>query len=269
MRARALAVVALVCLAGCSGLFGDPAETDRETLTPAPVPTDDTETETRPLPPGVGGGGELRLDALVAAHRTALTDRSYVWYERRATARADRGPADPRPIRSAHVAAEGCYRFWAESYTVRFGMETRVAYNYTEYVNGGVGHTRLQTFRTDEWEHYRLPAPSASSRIGTVTGRAIRTYLRLPAENVTVSLGRSDGQRRYVIEGEGTAPPGIGGASNYSFAAVVDDGGLVRSLSARYRAAGVDGPRLVNYEFSLDRFGNVSVDAPSWVDATC
>ena len=269
MRMRALAVVALVCLAGCSGLFADPRGTDRATLTSAPVPTATEETDTRVLPPGVGGGGDLRLDALVAAHRAALTDRSYVWIERRATARTDGGDVEPRPIRSAHVADEDCYRFWSESYTVRSGMETRVAYNYTEYVTDGVGHTRLQTFRTGEWEHYRLPAPAASRRVGTATARAIRKYLHLPAANVTVSVGSPDGERRYVVEGRGSAPSGVGRASNYSVAAVVDGEGLVRSLSAEYRVPGVDGPRAVIYEFSLDPSDPVTVETPAWVDRAC
>jgi hypothetical protein len=269
MRYRALAVVAVVCLAGCSGLFGEPAEADRETLTPAPVPTATQETEGRPLPPGVGGGGDVQLDALVTAHRAALTDRSYVWHERRGTTRVNASAVGPRPVRSARVAAEDCYRFWAESYTVDLGMESRVAYNYTEYVDGGVGHVRLETFRTDEWEYYRLPAPSAGQRIGAATGRAIGRYLRLPAENVTVSAGRVDGERRYLLAGEGAAPPALDGARNYSVAAVVGSEGLVRSLSARYRTAGIDEPRTVRYEFTLERLGNVTVDFPGWHGGTC
>jgi len=269
MRYRALAVVALVCLAGCSGLFGDPRGNSGETLTPAPLPTATQEPESRPLPPGVGGGGELDLDALAAAHRAALTDRSYVWRERRGTARANDTAAEPRPVRAARVAAADCYRFWAESYTVELGMQTRVAYNYTEYVDGGVGHVRLETFRTDTWEYYRLPAPRAGQRIGSATGAAIDRYLRLSPENVTVSVGRTDGERRYLVAGEGAVPPGIDGARNYSVAAIVDSEGLVRSLSARYRVVGFDAPRVVRYEFTLERFGDVTVDSPAWYDLTC
>ncbi|ELZ19981.1 hypothetical protein C475_21824 [Halosimplex carlsbadense 2-9-1] len=269
MRLRALGVVALVCLAGCSGLFGDPVGTDRETLTPAPLPTETSETETRALPPGVGGGGDLHLDELVAAHQEALTDRSYVWRERRGTTRANASAVEPRPVQAARVAAEDCYRFWAESYTVDLGMETRVAYNYTEYVDEGVGHVRLETFRTDTWEYYRLPAPRAGQRVGTATGAAIERYLRLSPENVTVSVGRADGERRYLVAGDGGVPRGIDGARNYSVAAVVDSEGLVRSLSARYRTVGFATPRVVRYEFTLERFGNVTVGSPAWYDMTC
>ncbi|WP_135366587.1 hypothetical protein [Halosimplex halophilum] len=271
MRYRALGIVVLVCLAGCSGLFAGPEGSDRETLTPAPVPTatQATATETRALPPGVGGDGDLRLDALVAAHREALTDRSYVWRERRATTRANATATEPRPVRAARVAAEDCYRFWAESYTVDLGMETRVAYNYTEYVSGGVGHVRLENFRTDAWEYYRLPAPPAGQRVGAATGRAIRRYLRLPAGNVTVSAGRVDGERRYLVAGEGAGPPRVDDARDYSVAAVVDGDGLVRSLSVGYRAAGFEDARRVRYEFTLERFGNVTVDPPRWYDGTC
>jgi hypothetical protein len=268
MRSRVLVVVALVCLAGCSGLFGDPTGTDRATLTPAPIPTEAPETETRALPPGVGGGGDLRLDELVAAHQAALTDRSYVWRERRGTTRANASGVEPRPVRAAHVAAEDCYRFWAESYTVDLGMETRVAYDYTEYVDGGVGHVRLETFRTDTWEYYRLPAARAGQRVGTATGAAIERYLQLAPENVTVSVGRSDGERRYLVAGEGGPPAGIGGARNYSVAAVVGDEGLVRSLSARYRTVGFAAPRVVRYEYTLEP-GDVTVDSPPWYDMTC
>lgn len=269
MRYRALAVLALVCLAGCSGLFGDSVGTDRETLTPAPVPTGTPETEARGLPPGVSGGGDLRLAELVAAHQEALTDRSYVWRERRGTTRANASAVEPRPVRAARVAAEDCYRFWAESYTVDLGMETRVAYNYTEYVDGGVGHVRLETFRTDTWEYYRLPAPKAGQRIGAATGRAIDRYLRLSPENVTVSVGRVDGEQRYLVAGEGGTPPGIDGGRNYSVTAVVDSEGLVRSLSARYRVIRLAAPRVVRYEYTLERFGNVTVGSPSWYDLTC
>jgi hypothetical protein len=269
MRFRALVVVALVCLAGCSGLFADPTGTDRETLTPAPIPTEAPETETRALPPGVGGGGDLRLDQLVAAHQAALSDRSYVWRERRGTTRVNASAAEPRPVRAARVAAEDCYRFWAESYTVDLGMETRIAYNYTEYVDGGVGHVRLETFRTDTWEYYRLPAPTAGQRVGAATGEAIDRYLQLPPENVTVSVGRVAGERRYLVAGEGAVPPSIDGARNYSVAAVVDGEGFVRSLSARYRVVGFDAPRVVRYEFTFERFDDVTVGSPGWYEMTC
>jgi hypothetical protein len=109
-----------------SALLPDPDGSDREPLTQATVPTaiQATATETRALPPGVGGG-DLRLDTLVAAHR-----------------------------------------------------EARVAHNYTEYVSGGVGH--------------------------------------------------------------------------------------VRSLSVAYRAVGFEDTRRVRYEFTLERFGDVTVDSPRW-----
>ncbi|WP_123539384.1 hypothetical protein [Halosimplex salinum] len=264
---RPLVVVALVCLAGCGTLIGDDADSG-ETLTPAPVPSvTPTDTTERVLPPGVSGGGRLDLDELAAAHRDALANRSYVWREWRGS--HDPGVTETDDlllVRSARVAAEDRYRYWADSYLVDLGMRTRFVHNYSEYVTGGVGYARLSPSGAEPVEVRRLPAPSASDRVGDETAPAIRRYLSLPAEDVTVTVLRRGDPARYRIDGHTATVPGANPVRNYSVTAVVSADGLLRSLSVSYRTDRPDGPTVVRYRFELSELGGTTVGPPDWYD---
>lgn len=66
---RSLAVVALVCLAGCTGFFG---EQRTQQVTPAEVPTVSSSLVEVPR-----ANGSVDTDGVVARHEAALADRSF------------------------------------------------------------------------------------------------------------------------------------------------------------------------------------------------
>lgn len=72
-RALPLAVVALVCLAGCGGLVGG-GSSPTSNSTPANVPTDSPLTNP---PDGLTADGVVDGSDLAAVHSDALDDRSY------------------------------------------------------------------------------------------------------------------------------------------------------------------------------------------------
>lgn len=73
---RAVAVVALFILAGCSGIAADPP--GQPTITPAPVPSPEpTPQSPADLAPGLNPDGVSDPQALVAAHGRALANHSY------------------------------------------------------------------------------------------------------------------------------------------------------------------------------------------------
>lgn len=66
---RPLAAIALVCLAGCTGLFG---EQRTQQVTPAEVPTVSSSLVELPR-----ANGSVDIDAVVAGHEAALANRSF------------------------------------------------------------------------------------------------------------------------------------------------------------------------------------------------
>jgi len=269
MEWRPLALVALVALAGCSGVFVDETSDDG-TLTPAPVPTA-TATSDPPeksLPPGVSRHGALDLDELIRAHGQALDNRSYVWQEWRGTHRVGE-PVTERPfrIRTIRVASEDRYWVWADSHVVHFGQRTRFVYNYSEFVTGGVAYTRLSGLGVNSTDLKRLPAPSASGRVAAQSATALSRYLSLAPENVTVTAVGAGPSVRYRIEGRGGDLLYVDHVRNYSVTAVVTADGLVRSLQVRYRTIRFGEPDVVRYRYEFSGLDQTTVDAPAWYDA--
>lgn len=112
MERRALGLIAVVLLAGCSGFATTPAEPSTETLTPVPVPADDRRTTAPPataaerLAPGVTAEGVVEPFALADAHVVGVRAASYT-VERTTSVRYPNGSLRTRETTNASVAAGG------------------------------------------------------------------------------------------------------------------------------------------------------------------
>ena len=267
MRWHLLLVLAVVVTAGCNSLFAagdDASDAATETLTPAPVPEVTLTPERWEIAPGVSSDGVDNVTALVAAHRAATANQSYVWRERRgATTDLNRTvPVADQTV--ARVESGSTYYFWTVDERIRLQSGLRTVANYSEYVDGAVQENRYQfaggpTYRRQQFD----PAPPSEHRhIGLSATSAIRQYFDV--ENTTVSAVRIDGRRHYrIVAGDwpGFAAESV---SNGTVTAVVSPDGFVRSLEAAYTIYSADQSRRVRYAFTYERVGNTTVDPPDW-----
>jgi hypothetical protein len=267
MDGRALVVVGLVVLAGCSivadgGESGGPVET----LTAAPVPTTaPTDTASpSPLPPGVTTGGTISSSGLASAHVRAVTGRSYVWAERRRTltATGDGNWTEARNrTRTVRLEAGDTYRWSRSRRVVWTGLTLGYQPALERYADGERRYVREED--VDGPLYRARPATNDSQIVALVAANRIQSYLSL--RNVSVSVGRTDGQRRYWVESRGGGVVDGEYAANLSVGAVVTPEGFVRRLSVTYTTERRGTPTRIEYEYAYRRVGNVSVTPPDWL----
>ncbi|ELZ27441.1 hypothetical protein C475_05965 [Halosimplex carlsbadense 2-9-1] len=268
MDGRALVVVGLVVLAGCSIVAdGGDSEGPVETLTPAPVPTT-APTDTvapSPLPPGVTTGGTISPSALASAHVRAVTGRSYVWAERRRTltATGDGNWTEARNrTRTVRLEDGDTYRWSRSRRVVWTGLTLGYQPALERYSDGDTRYVREQD--VDGPLYRARPATNDSQIVALVAANRVQSYLSL--RNVSVSVGQVDGQRRYWVESDGGGVVDGEYAANYSVGAVVTPDGFVRRLSVSYTTERRGTPTRIEYEYAYRQVGNVSVTPPDWID---
>jgi len=267
MDGRALVVVGLVVLAGCSIVAdGGDAGAPAETLTPAPVPTT-APTATAapsPLPPGVTTGGTISPSALASAHVRAVTSRSYVWAERRRTltATGDGNWTEARNrTRTIRVADGDTYRWSRSRRVVWTGLTLGYQPAIERYSDGDTRYVREQD--ADGPLYRAQPATNDSQVLALVAANRVQSYLSL--RNVSVSVGQVDGERRYWVGSNGGGVVDGEYAANYSVGAVVTPDGFVRRLSVTYTTERRGTPTRIEYEYAYRRVGNVTVSPPDWL----
>lgn len=267
MDGRALVVVGLVVLTGCS-IVADGGESQRsvETLTPAPVPTT-APTDTAapsPLPPGVTTGGTISPSALASAHVREVIGQSYVWAERRRTltATGDGNWTEARNrTRTVRLEAGDTYRWSRSRRVVWTGLTLGYQPAIERYADGDTRYVREED--VDGPLYRARPATNDSQVVALVAANRIQSYLSL--RNVSVSVGRIDGQRRYWVESRGGGVVDGEYAANLSVGAVVTPDGFVRRLSVTYTTERRGTPTRIEYEFAYRQVGNVTVSPPDWL----
>lgn len=258
----AVALLALVVLAGCSGVTGPSGGT--ETLTPAPVATPPTATPTASaLPPGVTGNGVVDISRLVDAHQTAITNQSYTWTASERTDGRRGNPTGTNVRYVATVANESTYQFFTNHRIVWRSGRPRYLGNYSEFATRELRYAHYRDTENNTQFSRTGPAP-ARVRVGGIAVTAIERYL--PAANATVAVTRVDGQRYYELRGRGIdTPVAAGGVRNYTVSALLRPDGFVRSLTARYRVTADGRSRQVTYEYRYSGLGTTTVERPEWV----
>ncbi|WP_459194344.1 hypothetical protein [Halosimplex sp. J119] len=263
----ALAVV--VTTAGCGSLFGANGQSSgpaTDTLTPAPVPEVTPTPERWPVAPGLTGSGIADVDALVAAHRAATTNRSYVWRERRGSTTRQNGSVPLFDRTVAHVESSSVYRVWSGEQTILLRSGTASVANYSEYADGTelFVHYRYVGRNDSELQRRHAIHANAHQRIGLRATDAIENYLDV--ESATVAAVSVDGRRQYEVVGRNRTTPAGDRRTNYTVVAVVSPEGFVRSLDATYTTRSAGEPRRVRYAFTYENVGETTVDPPAWYD---
>jgi hypothetical protein len=264
MDGRALVVVGLVLLAGCSLVAdGGDAGASMETLTPAPVPTVTPTPTPSPFPPGVSADGTIRPSALATAHVEAVVGRSYVWTERSRVLYGGEGNWTVTRNRTRTVRLEDGRNYvstrsqrvlWTGLSLEYQPAIERFADGTTRYVRETAGDD--VTYRASE-------ATDASGALATLAAGPVQGYLAV--SNATVAAGRVDGGRRFLVRAEGSGVLDGEYAANYTVEALITDEGFVRRLSATYHTDRRDTPVRIDYDFAYRRVGDVTVSPPAWL----
>ncbi|WP_123536420.1 hypothetical protein [Halosimplex salinum] len=268
MRWRLLVALAVVLTAGCGSLFGAGQQSfdATDTLTPAPVPEVTPTPERWGIAPGLTGDAVADIDALVAAHRAATTDRSYVWRERHGSTTRPNGSVPLFDRTVARVELQSVYRVWSGDERVRLRSGLTNVANYSEYADGTERIVRYRYVGRTDYEHYRVhPIDAVAHRhIGLGATDAIERYLAVG--NATVAAVSVDDRRHYEVVGRDWDRPASDRVSDYTVVAVVSPEGFVRSLDVSYTVRSVGPPRRVRYSFAYERVGETTVDPPAWFD---
>jgi hypothetical protein len=269
MTWRALGVLALVFLAGCS-LAGGGATVERATLTPAPVPPATTPEDPVPdVAPGLSTTGVADTDALVDAHVAAARGTTWVWRERRTVTRVrDDVTANATTEQLVRFAGPRTYYRWTEVQSRRVGQDLQFRENYEQYADGRVRYETWQSIVENDVVYRRSETPAVDGGFVGFATAPIRLYLSLESARVT-RLDHGE-QRHYEVVGTRSRLPREGTITDYRARAVVRADGLVRRLNVTYT---VDDERTgrrrtVQYGFSYRRVGeaSVGVERPDWVD---
>lgn len=262
---RALIVLlAVVLLAGCSGL--STVGEDTTTMTPAPVPSpSETATETNILPPGVTGNGVTNVDLLADAHQRAILNRSYTWNARRVVLNQSDGGRTGDDVRqTAHVENEMTYSYWTNHQTIWRDGRPRQLGNFMTYAGPTGGYVRYK--HTEANTQYRsFQPPPARVSVGGNAMSAIEQYLQVEA--ATLSKIRTEDTLLYELRGNGTqAVVDSGTVTNYTVRALIKPDGFVRSLDVRYQRRDNGQRQVVEFTYSYESLGETTVDRPAWVD---
>lgn len=274
---RPFVLAALLVLAGCSGLAGQPTAT----VTPAPLPPDTPARQS--FPPGTGAQGVTDPLALANAHRGIVEGVSYTVLRSR-TVRFPNGSLAARTTLDARFSANQSrfhlvYRVEGPS----AGRFDRTPIRVELWSDGDLllqsltvaNETTRQQVPSETFS--RRPSPFDETRGDQFGLRSHDREVRLLFLGVDVTLTRRtvDGTTVYRARGDAvrqrtalenlervTAP------RNVHLNATVTSRGLVRSYDLRYDAT-LDG-HPVRVERSV-RFVDVNattIDRPSWYGAT-
>lgn len=238
VRGRAVAIVALLALAGCQGL-----DSGGETVTPAPVPT-------------ASGEGAGDANPIADTHRRALTNQSYTTVVR-LTVIYPNGTDAQLDDRFA-VRPDDSYRY-----------ERRVDEPYPQ----DVSNFTIWQNRSTEFRRTTAPNGTTTVTVSDTSGLADRTFagfLRRILSGFDRSVRRYDDRR--VVSGEQNGPltvplpTALQNGRNATLDAEIRDG-IVRSLSVRARADGPDDePVTVLLYVAVERIGGTYPSRPAWAN---
>jgi len=273
---RVVVVVSLLVLGGCGFLPADGGDGQDETVTPAPVPTVTvTPTpEQRSLPPGVRRTGVVDVQALVAAHRKAITNQSYVWRARRGTTTEVNGSLQNSSVPtvtwiSARVESERVYSLRTDRERLTLSSGPTLVADYREYADGEYRHVGYDVPWAVDYEvrSRMVVAARHNDNIGRAMTTAIVRYLSV--ENAIVSLTSVDGRRHYAVVARSEAPSGYvtgeGNVTEYTARAVISPDGFVRSLNVTFLVADERRRQQFYYSFTYDDVDETTVERPQWV----
>lgn len=250
--------VAMVILAGCSGLAGDGTATPGGDGTPAngtesPAADGTGTVDLDDPPPGIGEDGIEDVDALLDAHEAAV-DAEGAQTVTNVTVTAPQNSLQSNA--TVRIGADGTIR---STTTNEIGAVTASAYQYS---NGTVSAVRQESPSTE-----RTSAFSAGGYVRQQAGvGAFAGYLESGDFSVTsVDDGRVTLTADSVDE-NATGNGLTGNVTAYEATAVVDSAGRLRSLEATVTSQTDGGESTIEIDYEMTEVGVETVERPAWAD---
>jgi hypothetical protein len=269
---RALCLVAILSIGGCSGLDGGSAETTPAEVTPAGVPAVD---DARDLAPGLTERGVVDARALLDAHERFRENRSYTVatnlterFENGALRRskgveARYGPGERTYELAATLAGPALpsvadrTRIWSNgersARAVTVGGETTVYRVNRSDVDLVDARTRYALATTD--------TNNLRTLFGSIAGERVR-----PVD--------SGNETRYRITADSLDDPPVSAVrpienvENTTFSAVIEPSGLIRSYRLTYTGT-IDGRTVSGVEtVRYTNVGATTIVRPEWANRT-
>lgn len=253
----AVAVAALVVLAGCGGVLGGDSSPANQTT----VDVGDTT-----LPPGVSQDGFSNRTRLVDGHQSALTSSGFAaTYELSITLQSQAGTRTQQVSQEVRASA-GLSEFRVNA-TTQQGPRTAL----TQYWgNATLGLVRTQVANQTT---YRKVSESLDRSRRFTFAATLEQLLAVGDYGVT-GTETVDGEDRVTLSaqtvnsslGSGSLGLDAGNVSNVSSTVVVDEQGVVHSFELSFNASGSAGEAYYSVSFDLTGQSDMQVSKPSWVD---
>ncbi|WP_135663459.1 hypothetical protein [Halorhabdus rudnickae] len=260
MRWRILAVALLAVTAGCNAIGGSE---DRTTLTPAPVPEDPPEDGPGSLlAPGVWADGRVDPGQLAKGQRAALENRSFRWLSTQNRSGQVDNVTAGSPSHYLIVFENGT-RYYRDTNQIADHRSEYVYSHLSVYANGTHQFVRARAFTAAGTEYTRTPVTLSAYRHIRTTTEAVEKYLSV--ETTTIETVTNEGRTRIRIVGEGAGPLWSDTVRDYTVRAQVTPSGIVTDLSAHYQTVTDDSVESVDYRFTFQQLGNVTVTQPEWL----
>jgi hypothetical protein len=261
----AIAVAALVVLAGCGAVFGDSGGGDEpaSTVTPMAVPTDEPTPEPTPGPnttlaPGLTGAGIENATALVAAHASFLQNRSFTTISN-TTMLAPNGSVTLRTVRTLRAGPPGEGVHSVGTQNGSYPHSNEAAPNRTEVWTSGKRLLIRQSYPNGTATYDRFET-APRGRYGT--GRLFFAE-QFGTDNTTVTARERDGTTLYLVRGS-ISEEDMG---NMSLRMLVDSQGMIHRYRAVRRIASDENVSKYISEKRFLRVGTTDApERPSWID---
>jgi hypothetical protein len=262
MASRAAVAVLVVCLVaapGCNALGGSDAE-PVETLTPVPVTADGSTPTSTPapqsgsLPPGVSLDGTVDVDRLVAAHESALADRTYRWKFSYDVA----GETQSSNSNITWVALIGNEAFLVEQ------TSPGPSANRSLFVADGAGY--LRSVRNESVRFRAVERPGDHYSLA-FSGAILRRFLT--GVTVDVTTVEVDGRTYYRLYAADSGVPTqlrweTVAVQDYTVTAYVTPDGFVRTVAVEYDRVDRLGYSRVTARYDYTDLDGVTVERPNW-----
>jgi len=265
----AVALVAVLLLGGCSGGLTAPGGGSTETLTPVPLPEEDRAPLAASVAAGVSEDGVYDEFALVDAHATALSNRSFARI--RSTTVADANGTLRGTSRRLRVAAGGApYRLAVSSVSADRYPVSAVFPNLELYYDGDTAFYRVR--REGNVSYRRDTTTPITGPVADRTGR----------DRLAGLLGAFEWRVERVDAGEVTryrlvstiltspstlSPPAlISNPREPEMRVLVGPNGRVHRYRLRYLADYRNGTASVTRTARFLNAGDTTVGEPTWLD---
>jgi hypothetical protein len=256
--AVALAMAALVVLAGCGGVLDSGAGPADGTTTVSVDPGS--------LPDGVTEDGITNTSQLAQSHAAGLSETGFsASYELIVTLQTPQGTRE-QEISQMVRASSGMTHFFVNATNAQGTQSANTQY----WGNDSIGLTRNQVGNQTTFQKL----PDSLDRANRFTLAASLSQLLNVGDYGITATESVDGETRFTLSANsvnssfGSGSPGgidASNVSNVSSSVVVDESGIIHAFDLSFNASAASGNAQYKVSFEVTGTSDVSISSPSWI----